>query len=151
MSLDALSLMVQELEKYQGPRDFFSGPKVRLSRQYSLLFATSSNTIWSVICHFQLKQRKWHYWNPGSASWLSSETQFKKTISFFASLLNRSKICELTQNYLSQWAAHSLSWCSLEIVTPEVLSPIRSHCSLPTTLSTKPKTALRPQHTEKIL
>lgn len=144
MSLGALSLIVQELQKYQGPREFFSGPKVGLCIQYSVLFATSSNTIWSVICHFQLKQRKWHYCNLGSASWLSSETHFKKTTSFFASLVNRSKICELTQNYPSQWAAHSLSWCSLAVVTSEVLSHIRSHCSVPTTLSTEPKTALRP-------
>lgn len=58
MSLGALSLIVQELQKYQDLREFFSGSKVGLCIQYSVLFAISSNTIWSVICHFQLKQRK---------------------------------------------------------------------------------------------
>ena len=58
MSLDDLPLIGQELQKYRGPREFFSGPKVGLSVQYSLFFATSSNTMQGVICRFQLKQRK---------------------------------------------------------------------------------------------
>lgn len=58
MSLNALPIIVQESQKYQGLREFFSTAKVGPSIQYSLSFTTPSNTTWSVICHFQLKQRK---------------------------------------------------------------------------------------------
>lgn len=59
MPLDTLPITAQELQKFEGLRKFLSTSKVGPSIQYSLSFTTSSNTTWNVICHFQLKQRKW--------------------------------------------------------------------------------------------
>lgn len=99
MSLDTLPIIAQEPQKYQGLRKFFSTPKLDPSIQYSLSFTISSNTTWSVFCHFQLKQKKLQIAVLALLAASSSQTHLKKppqihlkktrTI-FFAFLWNRS-------------------------------------------------------------
>lgn len=73
MSLDALSLIVQELQKYQGLREFFCRAKASLSIQYSVLLAASSNTIQRLLS----VRGNDTTWKLGSASWPTSETYLK--------------------------------------------------------------------------
>lgn len=67
MSLDTLPIIAQELQKYQGLREFFSTPTVSPSIQHSVSFTTSSNTIWSCYLSFSVKAEEitfllpWHW------------------------------------------------------------------------------------------
>lgn len=55
MSLDTLPVVAQELQKYQGLREFFSTSEASPSIQYSASSTTSSNTIGSCDLSFSVK------------------------------------------------------------------------------------------------
>lgn len=69
---------------------------------------------YSVVCHFQLKQRKWHYCNLGSASCLSSETRFKKKPYYIFCLPSEQKQNLWTYSELPK----SVSWSLPLLVLP---------------------------------
>lgn len=79
MALDALSLTVQELMKYQGPRKLSLGLRLVFA-YYIQCYMPLPVCMKSDFCHFQLKQRKRHWCNLDGAGWLSAQTHFKKLV-----------------------------------------------------------------------